>query len=309
MPSSPTFHDYTRKGQRWFYRGISLLPQDALGEGKVALAQNIRSRVEGEITVRDALVQVTTGALDGPANTLMRLNDPALLAGGASARRFYGTEEGTLYAATPNGTTPVAYAEIDDGYSGDPLSGVPAMPVGSPQPWLYIGDSDKIRKVDAALNIRSIGLPPPATPAEATLAANQTTFLQSIDSGSWSAFGARAGGVAVGAGARLSAVVNAAIYDDGATGMCSVALDDMTGITEGSTVDRAGDRERGWRWRVQVAVAPADHVRRADLGLPERHRPVRLDRAEPRGPDVVEDGLDGRRRDGGDDLLHDHGLR
>lgn len=256
MPSSPAPTEYQRGPlQRFFYRGFSLSPQDALGEGKVARAENVRSRQEGEVTIRDGLVRLTSSALDGAANSLFRLNDPALLAGGASALRFYGTEAGKLYAGDP-AVVPTGYGLVDDGFSGDPLGVVIAAPVNSPQPWAYVADQNKMVKVDAALNVRSIGLPPPADAAVAHLAANQTTFLQSIDSGTWVAYGGEAGGVAAAANARLDAIVNAAIYDDGADGMCSVALDDMTGVTEGATVALGGSGETVIVQQVIPAVAP-----------------------------------------------------
>lgn len=237
MPSSPTFNDYKRgPNQRFFYRGISLVAADALAEGKVSRAQNVRSRVEGEITVRDGLRRITSGALNGAANSVFRLNDPALLAGGVSALQFFGTETGRLYAAAPDAGAAAAYAEIDSGYSGEPLSGIPAMPVNSPQPWLYVSDSVQMRKYNAASQVRSIGLPPPANPPVALIADSQTTFLQSIDSGSWVAYGGAAGAVSASASARLNAVVNAIIYDEGAVGMASVALDNMDGVTEGATI-------------------------------------------------------------------------
>jgi hypothetical protein len=255
MPSSPTFRDYERKAQRFFYRGVSLLPQDALGPGKVAQAQNIRSRVEGEITVRDGLKQITSNTLDGPANTLMRLNDPAQLAGGAAALRFFGTDQGTLYAAAPTGGAD-AYAEVDDGYSGDPLSGVTAMPVRSPQPWLYISDRDRTRKINADEDVRSIGLPPPAGAPSARLAEVKSTFLQSIDSGTWVPFGGTAGAVSTGPTGRVNAVVNAAIYDEGATGMCSIALDSFRGVTEGATIAVGGSAETVIVQQVIPSISP-----------------------------------------------------
>lgn len=241
MPSSPSFTDFQRQNYAFFYRGISLTRPDALADGKVAFATNVRSRQEGEVTVRDGLRRLTTGALAGAVNRLARLNDPARLAGGAAAQRFAGTDAGNLYAAEPNDVAATGYALVDAGYSGDPVSCVPAAPFGSPEPWLYVSDVNRMRKFDAALTRRSIGLPPPAAPPTAALAANETTFLQSINVGTWVAYGGTAGAVAT--GTRLNTTVNAVIYDQGATGMGSFALADMTAVTEGATVDLGGSAE------------------------------------------------------------------
>src|SRR4051812_35827229 len=75
MPSSPSPHDYSRSPSRFFYRGISLSPQDAIPEGKAAYALNIRSRQDGQVEPRYGLTLLTSAPLTGPVHSLFRLND------------------------------------------------------------------------------------------------------------------------------------------------------------------------------------------------------------------------------------------
>src|SRR4249920_1611171 len=136
MPSSPGPTDYKRSLRRFFYRGISLMPQDALPEGKAAWAINVRSHEEGTIEPRYGEVKLTDAALPGPIHSLFRLNDSSAFAGANLAQRILGVAD-TIYGGTPGVDT---YAAVDTGYSGDPVTAVIATPAQSPRPFLYIGD-------------------------------------------------------------------------------------------------------------------------------------------------------------------------
>jgi hypothetical protein len=55
----------------------------------------------------------------------------------------------------------------DSGYSGHPLTLVPHRPPLSGQPWMFVADSARMRKIrDDGLSL-PIGLPAPATPTTA----------------------------------------------------------------------------------------------------------------------------------------------
>lgn len=240
MPSSPSFTDYQRQTRRFFYRGISLQPQDALAEGKLAFALNIRSYEEGTLTIRDGLDLLTNDPLPDPAHSLFRLNDASLYDGGVDAIRFRGAGA-DLYAGTPTANT---YASIDSGYSGDPLTAVTAAPFQSPRPWLYIADADRMRKVNTSLDVLPIGLPQPTLEPSAFLASNDSTFLNLVGVGgaAWVAYGDAAvlppGPVAF--FNRVAATITQFIPDTTTPGMCSVALDMMLNVTEGMAIDLGG---------------------------------------------------------------------
>ena len=59
-----------------------------------------------------------------------------------------------------------ALAEIDSGYSGNPLSIIPFRPDVSVESWAYIYDANKQSKVNSANAVRAVGVAPPnAAPA------------------------------------------------------------------------------------------------------------------------------------------------
>lgn len=222
--------DYSRTPEQFFYRGISLTPQDALPPGKVALSQNVRSYQEGTITTRWGVTKQSSGAMSAPVHSLFRLNDTSLFGGGSPQRRFAGAGT-TLYAGPPSLG---AYNPIVTGQSGNPLTAVSAAPINSPRPYLYVADSTRMRKINSDLNDFPIGIDTPHIPPTALLSAVQSTFLETINSGHWVSYGSSTAPTGV---TRISATVTQINYDSGNTGWASIALDDMTGIVAGTTVD------------------------------------------------------------------------
>ena len=254
MPSSPSFHDYTRTLQRFFYRGICLLPQDALPEGKVAWAKNVRSYMDGTVGPRYGINLILDTPFASPIHSIFRLNDTtpyALI--GAPERRILGVGV-DLFAGTPGSG---AYGLAQTGFSGDPLSAVAAPPYQSPRPWLYIADSAKMVKIDSDLTDQGIGLVQPSTPPSATLAVPQSSYLNTVGTAAWQEYGGAV--TPVGASPtinRVNTVVTVLLYDSGVTGMASVSLTDMTGITEGATVDIGAASETVIVDTVHPAVSP-----------------------------------------------------
>ena len=227
--------NYTRAPQRFFYRGIALLPADALPQGKVAFGQNIRSYQEGVIMPRWGTQRQTSVALGtpDPVHSLFRLNDTSAYAttgGGLTARRFAGVDD-TLYTGL---ITPSVWTAGITGFSGSPMTGVVATPVNSPRPFLYVADTLLQRKVNSSLDIFPFGIETPILPPVAVLDEVQTTFLESIDSGQWVDYGSSTGIAIV---SRINTTVDEIVYDVGTTGMASVALVDMQGVVPGTTID------------------------------------------------------------------------
>ncbi len=257
MPSSPGPHAFTRTPERFVYRGISLLPQDMLGPGKLAFCLNIRSYQEGTITPRYGLERLSVTPLAAPIHSLFRLNDTTLFAAaGADARIFLGA--GTaLYVANPGGPPFATFGGLV--FSGDPLTALAASPVNSPQPWLYIADRTLLRKVNNDLQDAPIGLPTPTVPPTATLAAINTTYLDTVGSAAWTSYG---GGTTPGAPTpaptinRVSTIVTQLLYDVGATGMASVSCTSMAAIISGATLDIGAAPETVIVQDVYPAIAP-----------------------------------------------------
>lgn len=239
MPSSGPPSPYQRTPQRFFYKGISLMPQDALQGGKHSWALNIRSHEEGTIEVRygqDLLSSVAPLAGGQSIHSIFRLTDTTPFTAGVPSRRLVGAGA-ILYGNVPGSTT---FTSLDTGYSGDPLSFVAAPSYASSRPFAYIADADRQRKINTDQTVYSIGLPQPTTAPTATLAAIQTTFLESIDPNTtWIGYaeGDTGGGALLPNVSRVATVITNLVYDVGVTGMCSFAVASYDNIVPGATVN------------------------------------------------------------------------
>lgn len=242
--------DYTRSPQRFFYKGVSLLPEDALPQGKMSNAKNIRSYQEGTLTTRWGSTRESSNTLPTSVHSLFRLNDTSLFGGATPSRRFAGA--GTVLYAGP--ITNGAYNSLVTGQSGNPLMAVSASPINSPRPYLYVADSTKMRKIDSSLNDYSIGIPTPTIPPTAALAAIQTTFLESVGAGGWVGYGAAVPSGAATIANRVFAISTYIIYDSGTTGAACVSVNDFNGIVAGTTVDI--DTESVIVQEINPAVSP-----------------------------------------------------
>ena len=221
---------YTRTPQRFLYGGVALLPADLLATlaNKYPYAQNVRSYQVGTIQPREGLTVVTSGVLAGGAiHSIWRLNDPTSYAP-APAMRYLGAGV-ALYARAPSAG---AYPQIDTGYSGDPLSFVSDAPIRSPQPWVYIGDRSRQRKVNTANTVYPIGIAQPTAAPTIALGAPGVTVISDLDvAGDWAAVGAIA--AAPSNVAAVNTTIATIVYDAGATGYASIAPTAFTNIHVG----------------------------------------------------------------------------
>lgn len=222
--------DYQRAPQRFFYEGVSLLPEDALPQNKVAYALNVRSYEPGTVQPRFGLVrQMDNGPLAGAIHSIFRLNDTTQFADvTAPQRRFLGAST-NVYEVAPGDNSSVL---VDSGYSGNPFTGLVLAPANSPRPYLYIGDSVRMRKFDGYLSDFSLGLPAPVDAPTGVLSPINSTFLEDVNNGGWAAYGGAA--AAPTNQPRINTVVTQLIYDSGGAGFASVALTDMSTVTPGT---------------------------------------------------------------------------
>lgn len=254
MPSSPGPNDYTRRNRRFFYRGIQLLPQDALAEGKAAFAENIRSYQEGTVTPRYGMVQEVASVGD-PIHTLIRLNDTTPFGSASPETRLIGAGATIYREVVGSGSA----ASVDTGYSGNPLTAVVSAPVRSPRPMVYVGDSLRQRKFTSSGGVISIGLPPPDAPPTATLTEPQYELLNPISSGNWTSYGGEAVPVAptpTPIVSRVNTTVSQALYDSGSTGMASFSVSSFENIVTGTVLEMGAGPETVIVQEVHPAVSP-----------------------------------------------------
>jgi hypothetical protein len=175
--------DVTRTALRFNCGGIDLVsPIDRMPEGSFPYLFNTRVLVEGRLDGRPGYTQFAV--MQDPPNSVRRLNDPSkvyapngyIFVGGGGTKLYAGIE--------------TAYASIDTGYSGNPLSLIPFRPEQSPESWMYVYDANKQVKVRPDGQIRAQGVAPPTSapyaqygnPAEATIEDGQVV-------GGWTANG------------------------------------------------------------------------------------------------------------------------
>ena len=173
--STPTF----RAG----LEGLNLRSSvDLLAPTELARMSNVTWARNGAMTVRPGL-QALADSLGTRVHSIARLSDPQ----SGTALRIWGIDT-DLYIGHANTLT-----VIDGEFSGDPLSIVPYRPPLSGQPWAYIGDSDRMRKVRNDGLILDVGLPSPQTVITTSLGTeNKTNILafsssDSSDGPNWTA--------------------------------------------------------------------------------------------------------------------------
>src|SRR5580765_570001 len=167
MPEKPYERD--PNGERLHFAGMNLVrPPDMMPQGKYPFAQNVRAYVIGG-TVARATQDSSVLTLPAPgAHSLRRLNDltPAGPAGGFI---LVAGDSTNLYA---NQTL------VDSGFSGNPISLVPFRPNTSVQPWMYVGDSNKMDKVRSDKTTFKVGIQEPqVAPNIGTVAASLSLSL------------------------------------------------------------------------------------------------------------------------------------
>lgn len=225
---------FQRVQRRFDCQGINLVRAlDNLPPGKYGILQNVRSYSQGEITARAGLTFQTGGTFDAPVHSLQRFDDPTPFA--TNPQRYFIGGGTKLYAGTVGSG---AYPEIDSGYSGNPLSFITATPPQSPQPWLYVADTDRIRKTNANLDTTyAVGIAPPTGEPGVSL---QALGFQVIDDFSeafvpWVSVGSSV--TPLGAAIhRVNTAIATILYDSGATGYCSIVPAIWDNINDGILV-------------------------------------------------------------------------
>lgn len=179
--------------------GIDLQrPSDRTTPGKWPHIENVVGTIDGTITPRPGLgtsALATAPVAETPWHSIRTLNDPT---GGSGVWcRYHGVGDRLCSELSS------AVGTINNllgGFSGNPLSLVPARPAESPQPYMYIADSLLMRKGDRSGNLKQIGLPAPPAPPTALI---NSGWYKTID------LGRATTGWAVGGGASAPALLSA----------------------------------------------------------------------------------------------------
>jgi hypothetical protein len=139
--------EFQRHSQPFECLGVQLSrPVDSLGEKKYAILRNVRAYADGTIHPRRGLSQ-PSAFMESPVHSI---------------KRFYDSFTNTEDEITGGGTKLyMGGVQVDTGYSGNPLSFVPHRPSSTPEAYVYIADSLKLRKVVHLLTCRLVQLSQP----------------------------------------------------------------------------------------------------------------------------------------------------
>jgi hypothetical protein len=136
---------------------------DAIPVGQYAQLTNLIHTVSRDMEARPGLTALATAGTDH--HSVRRLSDPQ----NSTFTRVWGIDQ-SLYIGQSG-----ALASIDTGYSGAPLYLLPHRPPLSGDPWMFVGDISRMRKVRADGLDLPIGLPAPGAAASPTLGPEQFT--------------------------------------------------------------------------------------------------------------------------------------
>lgn len=214
-------------------RGVDLnASTDHLREGYYPYLHNVRRHSSDVLTPRHGL---------GTGSPVMSAQTPL-----HSARRINDSSTGTTASALVTGAGThlgicaadlSAHASSDSGFSGDPLSICIHRPAQSTKPFAYVADRSRMRKIDQAGADKQIGLPHPASPPSAVLAAPSYKVLNEFnDHTEWTAGGTAAGKANHTRIDSATRTVTAILYDSGNTGWACVRPSSMENIGAGMRI-------------------------------------------------------------------------
>ncbi len=196
-------------------------PPDALPADKCSLLLNLQPDIlTGALALRPCPATLATTVSGVPVHSVVRLNDlvPEAV---APFSRFVGS--GTKLYSGAGG----ALAQLDTGFSGNPLAFVSYRPAQSPESSLYTYDSLKQRAYKTDGTTRNIGIASPVQEPSAVRIKPLYSILEdgANTSGYWSG-GSTSGGTTSAASvvARIPAMTTIAeiLYDVGSAGMCCI---------------------------------------------------------------------------------------
>src|SRR5216684_3274893 len=204
----PEEKQFSKTQFRFGVNGVCLnSPVDAIPKGKVGFIRNLRPDLAGSLQTRPPIAPSDVLGSD-PLNSLKTLVDDIT----GISPLIVGNTTGTLWLSNP----PVPGMLLESGYSGKPLTWAQYQPLQATRPFLYIGDSLRIRKVDSSGNLYNVGIEPPALAPGLDLAVSPGFgFVESLSSTSgWAASGT-GGTIASAERVPAATTITRLIFDNG----------------------------------------------------------------------------------------------
>lgn len=161
------------------FHGVNLsAAPDALRPGEYTILQNVSDSQVGELPTRAGTVQVGPSLGQGPIHSVTTLFDP--VSAYPAITLLYVLGAGTsLYGWSPGDP---AWTTLATGFSGNPLTFVVYRLSGTGEPWLIVGDSAKMVKVNSAKTVWQLGITPDPDQATVQVIGALTKPIASLNS-------------------------------------------------------------------------------------------------------------------------------
>src|SRR5258708_2185444 len=172
------------------------------------LLVNARAYIPGRLDTRQGITPVNSNSLQGFAHSIKRLNDP--LPGAVNLYSIIvGAGSGLWLGQVLS--VPSLYAQIDSGYSGNPLGLVAYRPPTSPESWLYISDSQQMRKARADGKVFPQGIAPPLSAPSVDFAQPLITVIDDFNEAATTGWinAGTAGALSANPGSRITDTITA----------------------------------------------------------------------------------------------------
>jgi hypothetical protein len=165
-------HPFTTPVVRPGIGGLNLRSSiDQIDPAEASRLTNMTWDRNGQLTSRPGLNRFATSG-GSRIHTIARLNNPLT----EGATRVWGIDSAIYVGLTG------ALSSVDSGYSGSPVSMVTYRPTLSAEPWVYIANKNRMRKIRSDGLVTEIGLPAPSAQPTVALATENTTNAALCDS-------------------------------------------------------------------------------------------------------------------------------
>lgn len=151
---------------------LNLNAIDTIPESDWTRLINVRRTIDGAWIGREGQTSLTN-AIGTKHHSIARLSDPT----GGTYTRIWGIDTSLYYGQSG------ALTLAETGFSGDPLTLVPASPPHSDDTWMYVADRTKMRKIRIDGLDLPIGLTPPAAAPTVALGTELTVTIENFESG------------------------------------------------------------------------------------------------------------------------------
>lgn len=246
--------DFQRNPRPFASKGLALrLDPTIQAPDRYPKLLNLRPNIDGTFEARQGLTKFTNSGFGGESHSLRRLNaldGSYVLVAGAGTKLFEVSSAGVV-------------TERDTGWPGTTLSLVPYRPENSPETWVYVASTSKLRKLKSGTT-QKVGIPIPTAPITAVLETPQYTIGDELDVITGWAVGGTGSAISLQNRASIATIV-ATLWETGVAGWGIFTLSITEAWQAGMRVlinKGFGTAEYATVDRVMTAPALVNRVRR-----------------------------------------------